>query len=391
MVEDLLGTFLHESRAWGNPLRDFMCLALTGDQASVMEAPWVRLDPGSSPALEAWYYALVARGTPPAPAPVEPAQPGTPVPPEGSEGMGTALAALTERLLAGTSEKQGSKTYEKFELDAILKTGPFDASYTVDDLPIFFRQLKDYRRKKLSFRPFMEAYIERSYPSNAIRYTYLITPKFLSDMASLNFSGGDQTLAWDQRNAGFSVFALAPAGDYVSPAARRGRMLAFEETAGQHRPADREAMDALSAGQEVLPTTRDQLYRWIDHFRIMLEMIFGPDCGLLGPIDRVLRVLIRPLHFASFVEGDFKNLLWGIHRATRGFFLDGNTRWLDRLVTDLEDTAGRPPPELLLGRTALPPPPRGRVAVGRVGPWRAASSYPPAHRPSRQRAPGRKV
>jgi hypothetical protein len=42
----------------------------------------------------------------------------------------------------------------------------------------------------------------------------------------------------------------------------------------------------------------------------MLEMIFGPDCGLLGPIDRVLRVLLHPLHFASFAEGDFKSLLW---------------------------------------------------------------------------------
>jgi hypothetical protein len=372
----LRATFPEGARARLDPLEAFFRVAITNDAPNVLESPWVRLDPGTSPELEDWFYSLLTRGAlGRGPGPMTEPVP----PPQDQTGLGGAVAALTEQLRAGAPDRSAGRPYERFELVAIFKTGgsqgPY-TSYTAADVPPFFKEFQEHRRKKLSIRAFVESYIDRVYPEGSIRYPFVVSSRMLTDLTTLNFAGGDTTIIHAHRMAGFSVFAVAPSEDNADPTARRDRMRAFEDTADQHRPADREVMDSLSAAAAETPRSRDRLHRWADHFGKMLGVFFGPDCGILPELERFVQLLLSPMYFVAYVPDDYGILLWKLHRAIRGFFLSGTTRWLARLTTDLEDTTQHTPPELLL-RAALPPPPRGRP----MPPGQPPSGQPPAARP----------
>jgi hypothetical protein len=103
----------------------------------------------------------------------------------------------------------------------------------------------------------VESYIDRLYPEGAIRYAFVVSSRLLTDLTTLNFAGRDTTIVHMQRMAGFSIFALAPSEDHADPTARRDRMRAFKDTADQHRSADREIMDSLSAAALEVPRSRD--------------------------------------------------------------------------------------------------------------------------------------
>jgi hypothetical protein len=45
-----------------DPLEAFFRVAITNDALNVLESPWVRMDPGTSPELEEWFYFLLTRG-----------------------------------------------------------------------------------------------------------------------------------------------------------------------------------------------------------------------------------------------------------------------------------------------------------------------------------------
>jgi hypothetical protein len=372
----LMASFPAGTLARLDPLVRFLRVAMTDHEPNVVESPWVRMDPGTSQELEGWFYSLLTRGAvgrgqfPPT------EQPGAIPDPAG---LGGAVAALTEQLRAGAPDRSAGRPYERFELVAIFKTGghqgPYTA-YTAADLPPFFKEFQEHRRKKLSVRAFVESYIDRLYPKEAIRYAFVVSSRLLIDLTTLNFAGGDKTIVHSHRMAGFSIFALAPSEDHADPTARRDRMRAYEDTTGQHRPEDREVMDSLSTTESEIPRSRDRLHRWADHFSKMLGVFFGPDCGILPELERFVQVLLSPVYFAAFTPDNYGSLLWGLHRALRGFFLTGTTRWLARLTTDLEDTSQHTPPELLL-RAALPPPPRGRP----MPPGQPPSGQPPAARP----------
>jgi hypothetical protein len=140
----------------------------------------------------------------------------------------------------------------------------------------------------------VESYIDRMYPKGSIRYPFVVSLQMLADLTTLNFAGGDTTIIHVQCMAGFSIFALAPSEDHTDPTARRDRMKAFEDTADQHRPADRDIMDSLSAAASETPRSRDRLYRWADHFGKMLGVFFGPDCGILPELERFVQLLLSP-------------------------------------------------------------------------------------------------
>jgi hypothetical protein len=296
----LMASFTDGTLARLDPLVRFLRVAMTDNEPNAMESPWVRMDPGTSQELEGWFYSLLARGAvdrgpgPPTEQPVA-------IP--DLAGLGGAVAALTEQLRAGAPDRSAGCPYERFELVAIFKTGGYQGpytDYTAADLPPFFKEFQEHRRKKLSVRAFVESYIDRLYPEGAIRYAFVVSSRLLTDLTTLNFAGGDTTIIHIQRMAGFSIFALAPSEDHADRTARRDRMRAFEDTADQHRPADREIMDSLSAAASEVPRSWDRLHRWADHFSKMLGVFFGPDCGILPELERFVQVLLSPVYFAAF-------------------------------------------------------------------------------------------
>jgi hypothetical protein len=148
----LMASFPAETLARLDPLVRFLRVAMTNNEPNAMESPWVRMDPGTSQELEGWFYSLLARG----------AVGRGPGPPTGQPGLisdpaglGGAVAALTEQPRAGAPDRSAGRPYERFELVAIFKTGGHQGQYTdytAADLPPFFKEFQEHRRKKLSVK-----------------------------------------------------------------------------------------------------------------------------------------------------------------------------------------------------------------------------------------------
>jgi hypothetical protein len=211
----LMASFPAGTLARLDPLVRFLRVAMTDNEPNVVESPWVRMDPGTSQELEGWFYSLLARG----------AVGRGPGPPTEQPGAIPDPAGLTEQLRAGAPDRSAGRPYECFELVAIFKTGGHQGpytDYTAADLPPFFKEFQEHRRKKLSVPAFVESYIDRLYPKGAIRYAFVVSSRLLTELTTLNFAGGGYHYRPQPPHGGFLDIRIGPVRRPCGPDRKTG-------------------------------------------------------------------------------------------------------------------------------------------------------------------------
>ena len=354
--------------------------AITNDAetpASVLTGPWVSVSTSDDEDLADWYYEVLEQVLPPPTAPTPTTAP--------TLAQDPTVNATVQALTAQIGRDPPTTDYTPPELTKLFRSCglPTDAGLTTTDLPIFFQELRNHRTKK-SLRTFLEGFHENHYPLHTTRYTFVMSPQFLTDIKTLTFHGGDPLSLWSERMKGWTLFALAPAGEGEHLTDLRAKMLYYEDTEHQHRPADRKEMAHLARHASV-PATRYHVARWLDHYIKMTRVFFGPAMPLLPHLEAIHIALESTYFTLDFDASDFQKTIWATHRATRSFFFHHNDQPLQRVNADIRafhcPVSTRLPRELALPSSPTSVIPGVPYPQGLPAPAAPAPSPPPAKKP----------
>jgi hypothetical protein len=163
----------------------------------------------------------------------------------------------------------------------------------------------------------MEQYCSTHYPGGSVKYDFVWTTQLLKDIKLLSFGGEDLIISYVSQICGILVFSLAPVSksSMVSRISLRQRMLHFENMESNHLPTDASEMADLSTTGDAIPGTCAKTQAWMDHVGIMRKMLMGDACPLNRCLDAVRSRLQKPHWFASWLEAEWKSLVWASHMA----------------------------------------------------------------------------
>ena len=335
----------------------FMRIAAThngapNNPASASASGWTRKDHAQAPALETWYYNLVARYAPTLvlpPVPQGAPAAGPPGPQDAAiQSVGLALADVLDTRFGDmpartTSTEAAAKPYAVFERENLFAITGVEKPWEGlpdDVLPEFWNEFKVHRPKAMNPRGFIESYYKKNYPKTRTGYTFVVTTKMIKDFKTCVFSGEDQRLTYGNRHAGLSFYSMAPLGDTSDADGLRKTFIIYEETEGQHRPADRAEAEQLASALAQNPSTREGVIAWVEHSEIFLTIFFSAACPAVKPLKKILTILKNNCHFTEWTGGDFRGLVWCIHRGLRSLVAGNGITVLSRVALDVDSGKG---------------------------------------------------
>ena len=192
----------------------------------------------------------------------------------------------------------------------------------------------------MNARGFIESYYRANYPALRTKYTFVVTTKMIKDFKTCVFSGEDQRLTYGNRHAGLSFYAMAPLGDTSDADDLRKTFIIYEETEGQHRPADRAEAEKLASALAQNPSTREGVIAWVEHSEIFLTIFFSAACPAVKPLKKILVLLKDNRCFTEWTGGDFRGLVWCIHRGLRSLVEGCGATVLGRVALDVDSGEG---------------------------------------------------
>lgn len=369
LVAELYHSLPMEERDLAEPLIEFVRQAATVNEAgqTPLSVQWVRQDVSLSDALEDWYLSLCSAYAPEVvpPAPVAHQAVGQNSPERG---------ASPNPAVAETGPREPYKRpYNQGELAILYNlcgSHPLRAGdYTPDGLPDFWREFESVRGKFHSARSHVESWFDHHWPADAPKYQRFISTSLLRDLVTLDFDGQDTWLHFSKRCDGLSVFSVYPLADNADPGDRRRKAKAYEDTMDNHRPGEREEMDRLSTGAVSIPHDRTEMWKWVQYFIAAIMTMFGPECPMLGYLQRMKDVLNSDVPFRNHRPEDWRAYFWKYHCAVRAYFSPSSSLDRGQPFNDLHlrMRQGQPvmalevPPELLGG----PQPAASRLGGGK--------------------------
>ena len=115
--------------------------------------------------------------------------------------------------------------------------------------------------------------------------------QLIKDIKELSFYGEDILGSFALRFRGLSAFSLAPISEanIEASTAARTEMMQYEFIEGQGyvTAADQKALAKLDGSWSSVPGTRFETATWVDHIRIMIQMILGDRCPLNPIFDKL--------------------------------------------------------------------------------------------------------
>jgi hypothetical protein len=168
----------------------------------------------------------------------------------------------------------------------------------------------------------------------------VVTTKMIKDFKTCVFSGQDQRLTYSNRHAGLSFYAMAPLCDNSDSDDLRKTFIIYEETEGQHRPADRAEAEKLASALAQNPSTREGVIAWVEHSEIFLTIFFSAACPAVKPLKKILMLLKDNRCFTEWTGGDFRGLVWCIHRGLRSLVEGCGATVLARVALDVDSGDG---------------------------------------------------
>ena len=342
-----------------NPLIAFTKVAATdnGTGGSTISASWTVMNPAEHVGLEEWYLKLLEREVPRRRVAAQPA-PQPPAPPQNSIQPSDQIAqtlAQAIQLLSSTRATDGqtprSQNYAEHEL---MKIFPWIGAPTPHQglgeevLPLIFKKLKPFRGKDAQARCFLEQYLQSNYPQDRERYRFVWSNELVKSLRQLDFGGQDESLSFQNRHKGVSIFSLAPLEPNQDGTAARDAMIAYESTTANHRPEDAQKMKNMTAALMDIPCNHDRVRRMVDHCEIWLSLHLGQASPVLTPLRSLLSAMQDPTLFRNFSEHNYRSIVWNVHIGIRKFFAHDNLRSLE--VVPYSISVG-----LALSDTNLPP------------------------------------
>jgi hypothetical protein len=319
------------------------------DGTSAMASTWRVMTLTSEP-LEQWYYALLEREVPRAPATLpNPPPPATmPNGPFAGEPAArhqgdqtSALVTIMETFMKSRdSDKARGKDYPTHDREKLYMLSGMPKPWHglgEESLSHFFKEFKPFRSSAMRARNFLESHFKTSYPThNRDSYPFTWSSELVRALREMDFGAGDDLCRWADRAKGISFFSIAPSDEFGDGMENRAEMLAYENTVGHHSPADAQRMAALSATMAQIPSNRLGVRAWVDHADIWLSVHFSASCTALEALRDILKYLRNPAKFSQYRVANYRALIWKIHRALRSFFGDGDAAPLEFIAYQLK-------------------------------------------------------